>query len=119
MIQANELAELLRNVIIPLPQGGGPPMRGPQQQQQQQQKPMGAGPSMGAGGRDMPPSRGGYGRGGGRGGFKSRVSENRQIIKSNSTGNIYLLLFILFYTYIGWRTRTGRKTRCQATRWPR
>ncbi|KAI7859182.1 hypothetical protein BDC45DRAFT_543564 [Circinella umbellata] len=72
LIQANELAELLRNVIIPLPQGGGPPMRGPQQQQQQQQKPMGAGPSMGAGGRDMPPNRGGYGRGGGRGGFKSR-----------------------------------------------
>ncbi|KAI8148365.1 hypothetical protein BJV82DRAFT_263631 [Fennellomyces sp. T-0311] len=69
LIQAGELVDLLRNIIIPLPPQGGPPGRGPVQQQ----KNMG-GPPMPSGGRDLPPrGSGGYGGRGGRGGgFKSR-----------------------------------------------
>ncbi|KAI8384710.1 uncharacterized protein BYT42DRAFT_592831 [Radiomyces spectabilis] len=76
IIQAAELVDLLRNVIIPLPPQGSqpnmpPPGRGP----------MGP-PPKGMGmhspsGRDMPPMRGGYGGPGrGRGNFKSRSKSN-------------------------------------------
>lgn len=59
--------DLLRNVIIPLPQQGMPPGRGPPP------KPMGASQHMPP--RDMPPQRGGFGgRGRGVGGYKGRVS---------------------------------------------
>lgn len=61
--------DLLRNVIIPLPQQAMAPGRGPPP------KPMGGGQHMPP--RDMPPQRGGFGgrgRGGG-GGYKGRVSK--------------------------------------------
>ncbi|KAF7724317.1 mRNA 3'-end-processing protein rna14 [Apophysomyces ossiformis] len=76
IIQAAELVDLLRNIIIPLPPQGGPPPlagagRGPMSQPPKNVPPMHPPP-----GRDMPPMRGGYGGGpAGRGrgaGFKAR-----------------------------------------------
>ncbi|KAG0174771.1 mRNA 3'-end-processing protein rna14 [Apophysomyces sp. BC1015] len=75
IIQAAELVDLLRNIIIPLPPQGAPPPlpvsgRGPMSQPPKNVPPMHTPP-----GRDMPPMRGGYGGPSGRGrggGFKSR-----------------------------------------------
>ncbi|KAI9316273.1 hypothetical protein BX666DRAFT_1949031 [Dichotomocladium elegans] len=77
-IQADELVDLLRNIIIMPPQGAPPPGGGRGPIQQQQSKPMAGGGGGMPPPRDMPPQRGGFGGGRGGGGAGAGGGGGRQ-----------------------------------------